>query len=101
MYEEQNNHSITLKIFDYLNFCNHNFSFVSSEALPFFFFLIDLTKASALAVFALNSTTREDITRNIAKGIAIMGPAITLDAITEVLAIGVGTLSGNHTSLEI
>ena len=25
-----------------------------------------------------------------------MGPAITLDAITEVLAIGVGTLSGNH-----
>ena len=28
-----------------------------------------------------------------------MGPAITLDAITEVLAIGVGTLSGNHTSL--
>ena len=70
--------------------------FVFSEALPFFFFLIDLSKASALAVFALNSTTREDITRNIAKGIAMLGPAITLDAITEVLAIGIGTLSGDY-----
>ena len=71
---------------------------LSSEALPFFFFLIDLSKASALAVFALNSTTRDEITRNIAKGIAMLGPAITLDAITEALAIGVGTLSGKHNS---
>ncbi|XP_053405372.1 3-hydroxy-3-methylglutaryl-coenzyme A reductase-like isoform X2 [Mercenaria mercenaria] len=64
------------------------------EALPFFLFLIDLSKASALAVFALSSTSREEIQANIGKGMELLGPAITLDAIVETLAIGLGTISG-------
>ena len=70
--------------------------FIFSEVLPFFLFLIDLSKASALAVFALSSTSREDIQANIGKGMELLGPAITLDAIVETLAIGLGTISGKH-----
>ena len=66
-----------------------------SEALPFFLLLIDLSKASALAVFALSASTRHEIKENIGKGMELLGPAITLDAIVEILAIGIGTLSGN------
>ncbi|XP_050400448.1 3-hydroxy-3-methylglutaryl-coenzyme A reductase [Patella vulgata] len=64
------------------------------EALPFFLLLIDLSKASALARFALSSSSPEEVKDNIAKGMAIIGPSITLDAIVETLVIGVGTLSG-------
>ncbi|KAL4228216.1 hypothetical protein ACF0H5_013649 [Mactra antiquata] len=64
------------------------------EALPFFLFLIDLSKASALAVFALSATSREEITVNIGKGMKLLGPSITLNAVVETLAIGLGTLSG-------
>lgn len=64
------------------------------EALPYFLFLIDLSKASALAVFALCSTSREEIQNNIGKGMELLGPAITLDAVVETLAIGLGTISG-------
>ncbi|XP_046373258.2 3-hydroxy-3-methylglutaryl-coenzyme A reductase-like isoform X3 [Haliotis rufescens] len=64
------------------------------EALPFFLLLIDLSKASALARFALNSSTQDEVRENIAKGMALIGPSITLDAIVETLVIGVGTLSG-------
>jgi len=56
--------------------------------------LIDLSKASALAVFALSSNSREEIQHNIGKGMQLLGPAITLDAIVETLAIGLGTISG-------
>ncbi|XP_052280318.1 3-hydroxy-3-methylglutaryl-coenzyme A reductase-like isoform X2 [Dreissena polymorpha] len=64
------------------------------EVLPFFLFLIDLTKASTLAVFALSSTSREEIVHNIGTGLELLGPAITLDAVVETLAIGLGTISG-------
>ncbi|ESO88291.1 hypothetical protein LOTGIDRAFT_126248 [Lottia gigantea] len=64
------------------------------EALPFFLLLIDLSKASALARFALSSASHAEVKDNIAKGMAIIGPSITLDAIVETLVIGVGTLSG-------
>lgn len=70
--------------------------FTYSEALPFFLFLIDLSKASALAVFALSSTNREEIQSNIGKGMELLGPAITLDAVVETLAIGLGTISGKN-----
>lgn len=56
--------------------------------------LIDLTKACAMARFALNSKSQEEVQRNIAQGMSIHGPVMTLDAIVEVLVIGVGTLSG-------
>lgn len=65
-----------------------------NEALPFFLLLIDLSKASALARFALRSTSPDEVQYNIAQGMAILGPIITLDAIVETLVIGVGTLSG-------
>ena len=35
---------------------------------------------------------------NIARGMAVLGPAFTLDAVVECLVIGVGTMSGNHGS---
>lgn len=69
-------------------------SLIFSEALPFFLLLIDLSKACAMARFALNSKTQEEVQRNIAHGMSIHGPVMTLDAICEVLVIGVGTLSG-------
>ncbi|XP_069137077.1 3-hydroxy-3-methylglutaryl-coenzyme A reductase-like [Argopecten irradians] len=65
-----------------------------SEALPLFLLLIDLSKACALARFAVGSTSQEEVQQNIATGMGELGPSITLDAIVEMLVIGVGTLSG-------
>lgn len=65
-----------------------------NEALPFFLLLIDLSKASALAKFALSSNSQEEVRDNIARGMAILGPTFTLDALVECLVIGVGTMSG-------
>ena len=70
------------------------FCHLYSEALPFFLLLVDLGKASALARFTLSSASQDEVQANIASGMAIIGPAITLDAIVETLVIGVGTLSG-------
>ncbi|KAH6934030.1 hypothetical protein HPB50_019647 [Hyalomma asiaticum] len=64
------------------------------EALPFFLLLIDLSKAGLLAQFALSSSSQEEVRENIARGMAVLGPTITLDTIVETLVIGVGTLSG-------
>lgn len=65
-----------------------------NEALPFFLLLVDLSKASALAKFALTCTDRNQIVQSISIGMSAVGPALTLDALVEVLVIGVGTLSG-------
>uniref|UniRef100_UPI00358FB2E8 3-hydroxy-3-methylglutaryl-Coenzyme A reductase n=1 Tax=Myxine glutinosa TaxID=7769 RepID=UPI00358FB2E8 len=65
-----------------------------NEALPFFLLLIDLSKASALTKFALSANTQEEVRENIARGMAFLGPTITLGALVESLVIGVGTLSG-------
>ncbi|XP_046879197.1 3-hydroxy-3-methylglutaryl-CoA reductase a [Hypomesus transpacificus] len=65
-----------------------------NEALPFFLLLIDLSKACALAKFALSSSSQEEVRDNIARGMAILGPTFTLDALVECLVIGVGTMSG-------
>lgn len=64
------------------------------DALFFFLLLIDLSKATLLAEYALNSKTPKEVKENIAKGMAKLGPTITLDTIVEALVIGVGTLSG-------
>lgn len=64
------------------------------RALPFYFLLMDITKAGLLAQFALSSSTQEEVRENIAQGMSILGPTITLDTIVETLVIGVGTLSG-------
>ncbi|CAG5130254.1 unnamed protein product [Candidula unifasciata] len=65
-----------------------------NEALPFFLLLVDLSKASALARFSLTAASQDELQKNIGRGMAIIGPAMTLDALVETLAIGVGTLSG-------
>ncbi|KAL2079688.1 hypothetical protein ACEWY4_025432 [Coilia grayii] len=65
-----------------------------NEALPFFLLLIDLSKASALAKFALSSNSQDEVRENIACGMAVLGPTFTLDAVVECLVIGVGTMSG-------
>lgn len=65
-----------------------------NEALPFFLLLIDLSKASALARFALSSNSQEEVRENISQGMAILGPTFTLDALVECLVIGIGTMSG-------
>lgn len=64
------------------------------DALFFFLLLIDLSKTSLLAQFALSSSNTQDIRNNIAKGMAILGPTITLDMVVETLLLSVGTLSG-------
>uniref|UniRef100_A0A8D3B4Q4 3-hydroxy-3-methylglutaryl coenzyme A reductase n=1 Tax=Scophthalmus maximus TaxID=52904 RepID=A0A8D3B4Q4_SCOMX len=63
-----------------------------NEALPFFLLLIDLSKACALAKYALSSSS--PVRDNIARGMAVLGPTFTLDALVECLVIGVGTMSG-------
>lgn len=65
-----------------------------NEALPFFLLLVDLSKACALAKFALSSNSQTEVAKNIGHGMAMLGPTMTLDAVVEVLVIGVGTLSG-------
>ncbi|KAJ4942193.1 hypothetical protein JOQ06_012059 [Pogonophryne albipinna] len=65
-----------------------------NEALPFFLLLIDLSKACALAKFALSSSSQDEVRENIARGMAVLGPTFTLDALVECLVIGVGTMSG-------
>lgn len=64
------------------------------DALFFFLLLIDLSKATLLAEFALSSSSPDEVKQNIAKGMAKLGPTITLDTLVETLVIGVGTLSG-------
>ncbi|ENN81135.1 hypothetical protein D910_01964 [Dendroctonus ponderosae] len=64
------------------------------DALFFFLLLIDLSKAAILAQFALNGANQAERKTNIAKGLAELGPTITLDTLVETLVIGVGTMSG-------
>nr|AFT62250.1 3-hydroxy-3-methylglutaryl coenzyme A reductase [Epicauta mannerheimi] len=64
------------------------------DALFFFLLLIDLSKAAMLAQSALSASNQDEVKSNIARGMAILGPTITLDTIVETLVIGVGTLSG-------
>lgn len=42
---------------------------------------------------------QEEVRENISKGMAILGPTFTLDALVECLVIGVGTMSGMSFSL--
>ncbi|XP_071541636.1 3-hydroxy-3-methylglutaryl-coenzyme A reductase isoform X1 [Panulirus ornatus] len=64
------------------------------DALFFFLLLVDLSRASLLAQFALSSSSQTEVHTNIAYGMARLGPSLTLDTIVEALVIGAGTLSG-------
>lgn len=39
---------------------------------------------------------QDEVRENIARGMAVLGPTFTLDALVECLVIGVGTLSGTY-----
>ncbi|XP_017786105.1 PREDICTED: 3-hydroxy-3-methylglutaryl-coenzyme A reductase-like [Nicrophorus vespilloides] len=78
-----------------LNFLRIDFSELK-DALFFFLLLIDLSKAAMLAEFALSASNQNEVKSNIARGMSVLGPTITLDTIVETLVIGVGTLSGVH-----
>ncbi|NXN26379.1 HMDH reductase, partial [Nycticryphes semicollaris] len=65
-----------------------------NEALPFFLLLTDLSRANVLVKFALSSNSQDEVRENISRGMAILGPTFTLDALVECLVIGVGTMSG-------
>ncbi|XP_065836680.1 3-hydroxy-3-methylglutaryl-coenzyme A reductase-like isoform X2 [Oscarella lobularis] len=65
-----------------------------NQALPFFLLLIDLSKAGALAKFGLCSTNTDDLRKNIAHGISMLGPNMTIDTLVKILVICVGTLTG-------
>lgn len=69
-------------------------NFVSRDALFFFLLLIDLSKAGVLAQLALSGSNPVEARSNIARGMELLGPAISLDTLVETLVIGVGTLSG-------
>lgn len=47
-----------------------------------------------LAQFALSASNQVEVECNIARGMSVLGPTITLDTIVETLVISVGTLSG-------
>lgn len=64
------------------------------DALFFFLLLIDLSKATLLAQFALCASTQEQVKSNIALGVELLGPSLTLDTLVETLVISVGTLCG-------
>ncbi|CAL7946381.1 unnamed protein product [Xylocopa violacea] len=64
------------------------------DALFFFLLIIDLSKAAILAQLALSSRNQEEVRANIARGMSLLGPTITLDTLVETLLIGIGSLSG-------
>jgi hydroxymethylglutaryl-CoA reductase (NADPH) len=77
-----------------LIFLQSKFWLICRDALFFFLLLIDLSKTTLLARLALSSNNQAEVRNNIARGMAIIGPTITLDTVVETLVIGVGTLSG-------
>ncbi|XP_052891004.1 3-hydroxy-3-methylglutaryl-coenzyme A reductase [Anopheles moucheti] len=64
------------------------------DALFLFLLLIDLSRAGILAQLALCGANQSEVTTNIARGMEVFGPAMSLDTLVEALVIGVGTLSG-------
>ena len=68
---------------------------VLRDALFFLLLLVDLSRTSLLAQFALSASSQTEVCTNIAFGMARLGPSLTLDTIVEALVIGAGTLSGN------
>lgn len=57
-------------------------------------FLINRTNIPLALVLFLGVWLQEEVRENISKGMAILGPTFTLDALVECLVIGVGTMSG-------
>jgi hydroxymethylglutaryl-CoA reductase (NADPH) len=67
---------------------------VLSESIPFILILIDLSKATRMAKFAMTSKDKEEVQQNIGTALAYIGPSLTLDTLVTALAVGVGVMSG-------
>lgn len=59
------------------NNCFFSFVVLHRDALFFFLLLIDLSKAGILAKLALSGSNSDEVTQNIARGMEILGPAIS------------------------
>ncbi|XP_030369760.1 3-hydroxy-3-methylglutaryl-coenzyme A reductase [Scaptodrosophila lebanonensis] len=64
------------------------------DAMFFLLLVIDLSNSGRLAQLALSGSNQAEVTQNIARGLELLGPTISLDTIVEALLVGVGTLSG-------
>ena len=47
-----------------------------------------------LYIYTFYNVMQEEVHANIGKGIAMLGPTMTLDTVVEVLLISIGTISG-------
>lgn len=65
------------------------------DSLAFFLLLLDLSKVTALAKYSLGNSASKDanVEETVARGVAILGPSMTLDTVVKVLVIAVGCLS--------
>ena len=68
------------------------------QLLPFALLLSDIARASSLAEMVIKSHTVSEVRANISETIALLGPGITLDILTEMLFIGMGSLAGMSNS---
>ncbi|XP_032595854.1 3-hydroxy-3-methylglutaryl-coenzyme A reductase isoform X2 [Drosophila grimshawi] len=64
------------------------------DALFFLLLVIDLSNSGRLAQLALSGSSQTEVTQNLARGLELLGPTISLDTIVGALLVGVGTLSG-------
>uniref|UniRef100_A0A6B2E5T4 3-hydroxy-3-methylglutaryl coenzyme A reductase n=1 Tax=Phlebotomus kandelakii TaxID=1109342 RepID=A0A6B2E5T4_9DIPT len=94
--------AVLFTLFTSLIFMSTVFYFLGSsvadlkDAMFFFLLLVDLSKVGILAQLALSGSNQAEVTKNIARGMEILGPSISLDTLVEALVIRVGTLSGVH-----
>uniref|UniRef100_A0A7G3A776 3-hydroxy-3-methylglutaryl coenzyme A reductase n=1 Tax=Lutzomyia longipalpis TaxID=7200 RepID=A0A7G3A776_LUTLO len=94
--------AVLFTLFSSLIFMSTVFYFLGSsvadlkDAMFFFLLLVDLSKVGILAQLALSGSNQGEVTKNIARGMEILGPSISLDTLVEALVIRVGTLSGVH-----
>uniref|UniRef100_A0A1L8DYA1 3-hydroxy-3-methylglutaryl coenzyme A reductase n=2 Tax=Nyssomyia neivai TaxID=330878 RepID=A0A1L8DYA1_9DIPT len=94
--------AVLFTLFSSLIFMSTVFYFLGSsvadlkDAMFFFLLLVDLSKVGILAQLALSGSNHGEVTKNIARGMEILGPSISLDTLAEALVIRVGTLSGVH-----
>ena len=65
-----------------------------SYLLPFVLLLSNITRASSFAEMVVKSHTVSEVRANLSHSLAMLGPGITLDTITEMLFIGMGSLAG-------
>ncbi|XP_033096991.1 3-hydroxy-3-methylglutaryl-coenzyme A reductase-like isoform X2 [Anneissia japonica] len=67
-----------------------------NDVLPVFLLMMDLSKSSKLTSYAIAAESEVKLAENIAHGLRIMAPSVTLDAVVMALAFALGSQSGVH-----